>query len=92
VRFLYICIAYLISPFWIGVLALRGFRDRNHWRGFSQRFGLGAKVAGRSIWVHAVSVGDVQAAVPLIEALLKRFSSIPLVLTTVPTRPAPARG
>ena len=82
-RFLYICIAYLISPLWIGALALRGFRDRIHWRGFSQRFGLGAKVSARSIWVHAVSVGEVQAAVPLIEALLKRFSSIPLVLTTV---------
>jgi 3-deoxy-D-manno-octulosonic-acid transferase len=83
VRFLYICIAYLISPFWIGVLALRGFRDRVHWRGFSQRFGFGNKVSARSIWVHAVSVGEVQAAVPLIEALLKRFPSIPLVLTTV---------
>ena len=82
-RFLYICIAYLISPFWIGALALRGFRDRIHWRGFSQRFGFGAKVSARCIWVHAVSVGEVQAAVPLIEALLKRFSSIPLVLTTV---------
>jgi 3-deoxy-D-manno-octulosonic-acid transferase len=83
VRFLYICIAYLISPIWVGALALRGFRDRIHWRGFSQRFGLGPAVSARSIWVHAVSVGEVQAAVPLIEALLKRFSSIPLVLTTV---------
>jgi len=83
VRFLYICIAYLISPLWIGALALRGFRDRIHWRGFSQRFGFGAKVSARSIWVHAVSVGEVQAAVPLIEALLKRFPAIPLVLTTV---------
>jgi 3-deoxy-D-manno-octulosonic-acid transferase len=83
VRFLYICIAYLISPLVVGALALRGFRDRVHWRGFSQRFGLGRTVAARSIWVHAVSVGEVQAAVPLIEALLKRFATIPLVLTTV---------
>jgi len=82
-RFLYICIAYLISPVVIGALALRGFRDRVHWRGFSQRFGLGAKTPARSIWVHAVSVGEVQAGVPLVEALLKRFPDIPLVLTTV---------
>jgi 3-deoxy-D-manno-octulosonic-acid transferase len=83
-RFVYIVITYLLAPLWIGVLALRGFRDRTHWRGFSQRFGLGATVqGGRSIWVHAVSVGEVQAAVPLIEALLKRFPEIPLVLTTV---------
>jgi len=84
VRFVYICIAYLISPLWIGALALRGFRDRTHWQGFSQRFGLGPVVKEqRSIWVHAVSVGEVQAAVPLIEALLKRFPGFPLVLTTV---------
>ena len=82
-RFLYICIAYLISPLVIGALALRGFRDRIHWRGFSQRFGLGKTVAARSIWVHAVSVGEVQAGVPLVEALLGRFPAIPLVLTTV---------
>jgi 3-deoxy-D-manno-octulosonic-acid transferase len=83
VRFLYICIAYLISPLVVGALALRGFRDRVHWRGFSQRFGFGPTVRSRSIWVHAVSVGEVQAGVPLVEALLKRFPTIPLVLTTV---------
>jgi 3-deoxy-D-manno-octulosonic-acid transferase len=82
-RFVYILIAYLIAPLWIGALAIRGFRDKTHWRGFSQRFGLGATVRGRSIWVHAVSVGEVQAAVPLVEALLTRFPQIPLVLTTV---------
>jgi 3-deoxy-D-manno-octulosonic-acid transferase len=82
-RFVYILIAYLIAPLWIGALAVRGFRDKTHWRGFSQRFGLGPTVQGRSIWVHAVSVGEVQAAVPLIEALLARFPQIPLVLTTV---------
>jgi 3-deoxy-D-manno-octulosonic-acid transferase len=82
-RFLYIFLAYLFAPIWVGALALRGFRDKSHWRGFSQRFGLGPTVqAGRSIWVHAVSVGEVQASAPLIEALLKRFPEVPLVLTT----------
>ena len=83
-RFLYICIGYLIFPVWVAVLAVRGFRDRSHWQGFSQRFGLGPKLENqRSIWVHAVSVGEVQASVPLVEALLKRFPQFPLVLTTV---------
>lgn len=82
-RFLYICIAYLLAPVVAGALALRGFRDRSHWQGFSQRFGFGERVASRGIWVHAVSVGEVQAAAPLVEALLKRFPAIPLVLTTV---------
>lgn len=82
-RFIYICIAYLIAPLFVGAMLLRGFRDRMHWRGFSQRFGFGQPVRARSIWVHAVSVGEVQAGVPLVEALLKRFPDIPLVLTTV---------
>jgi 3-deoxy-D-manno-octulosonic-acid transferase len=81
-RFVYIFLAYLFAPLWVGALALRGFRDKSHWRGFSQRFGLGAALPTQSIWVHAVSVGEVQAAVPLVESLLARFPGIPLVLTT----------
>src|SRR5688572_426211 len=62
----------------------RGFRDRSYWQNFSQRLGLGDKRAGPgSIWVHAVSVGEVQAAAPLVEALLARFPDVPVVLTTV---------
>ena len=92
-RFVYIVIAYLLAPVVVGALALRGFRDRSHWQGFSQRFGLGASVREPSIWVHAVSVGEVQAAAPLVNALLERFPSVPLVLTTVtPTGRARARA
>jgi 3-deoxy-D-manno-octulosonic-acid transferase len=83
-RFLYVVIAYLLAPVVVGAMFFRGFRDRSHWRGFSQRFGFGRRldVAG-SIWVHAVSVGEVQASVPLVHALLERFPGIPIVVTTV---------
>src|SRR5688572_31665690 len=93
-RFVYIAIAYLLAPVVLGAMALRGFRDRSQWEGFSQRFGLGAPVrGGRSIWVHAVSVGEVQASAPLVNALLARFPQTPLVLTTVtPTGRARARA
>ena len=81
-RFVYIFIAYLLAPVVLGSMALRGFRDRSHWEGFSQRFGLGEKVRGRSLWVHAVSVGEVQASAPLVNALLARYPDIPVVVTT----------
>ena len=82
-RFIYILIAYLLAPVVLGAMALRGFRDRSHWEGFSERFGLGTKLQGRrNIWVHAVSVGEVQASAPLVHALLAKFPEIPLVLTT----------
>jgi len=82
-RFLYIALAYLLAPVWLATLALRGFRDQSHWEGFRERLGFGSGVrGGRSIWVHAVSVGEVQASAPLVNALLAKFPDRPLVLTT----------
>ncbi len=82
-RFIYILIAYLLAPVVLGAMALRGFRDRSHREGFSERFGLGTQLPGRrNIWVHAVSVGEVQASVPLVHALMAKFPEVPLVLTT----------
>src|SRR3954464_8265666 len=81
-RLLYIVIAYLLAPVVLAAQAMRGFRDRSHWEGFAQRFGLGDEVqGGRSIWVHAVSVGEVQAAAPLVHALRAKFPDVPLVVT-----------
>jgi 3-deoxy-D-manno-octulosonic-acid transferase len=93
-RFVYTVLAYLISPLVVASLAWRSLRDPSRWRGFSERFGLGATLHDqRSIWVHAVSVGEVQASVPLVEALLAKFPLIPIVLTTVtPTGRARARA
>ena len=39
--------------------------------------------AGRPIWVHAVSVGEVMAAVPLIKEIKQRFPDMPLVVSTI---------
>lgn len=38
---------------------------------------------GRPIWVHAVSVGEVMAAVPLIKEIKQRFPDVPLVVSTI---------
>ena len=56
---------------------------------FAQRFGLIAaselaKLAGSDvIWVHAVSVGETVAAIPLIKALRKRYPHSKLVVSNV---------
>ena len=64
-RLIYVLIAYLLAPIVCGVMLWRGLRDRSHWQNFGDRFGFGpgAPVAG-SIWVHAVSVGEFNAAIP----------------------------
>ena len=82
-RFVYIVLAYLLAPVWLAAMALRGIRDRSHREGFAERLGFGGRLrGGRSIWVHAVSVGEVQASVPLVNTLLARFPDRPLVVTT----------
>jgi 3-deoxy-D-manno-octulosonic-acid transferase len=83
-RFLYIFLSYLLAPLMVLAMLWRGVRDRSYLRGMGQRFGFGKPVAnGPSIWVHAVSVGEVQAASVLIRELLTMYPAIPLVLTTV---------
>jgi 3-deoxy-D-manno-octulosonic-acid transferase len=60
----------------------RGWRERGYWQHLSERFGFGAALDRASIWVHAVSAGEVQAAAALVLDLCARYPQIPLVLTT----------
>ena len=81
-RIFYGIAAYLLVPILCGVLLWRGFRERGYWQNFSQRFGFGRALVQASIWVHAVSVGEVQAASALVFDLCARYPQIPLLLTT----------
>lgn len=81
-RFLYLAISYLLAPFATAFLIWRGLRNPAYWDRFGERFGFGDTALPRSIWVHAVSVGEVQAAAALIRALNTRYPELPVVLTT----------
>ncbi len=92
---LYALVLRLAFPITLYHLIWRGMRQREYLQRWTERYGWleGKLDLHDSIWVHAVSVGEVQAAVPLIEALLKRFPDLPLVLTTVtPTGRARAKA
>jgi 3-deoxy-D-manno-octulosonic-acid transferase len=92
-RFVYGAAAYLLFPVVALVMLWRGWRDRGYWRNFSERFGFGRALELPSIWVHAVSVGEVQAAAALVLNLAARYPGIPLVLTTAtPTGAQRARA
>lgn len=92
-RFVYLVAIYLLAPLAWLALAWRGLRDASYRQGLTQRFGFGPQAPAPSIWVHAVSVGEVQAAASLVQALRTRFPDIPLTLTTVtPTGAARARA
>jgi len=81
VRFLYTVIAYLLAPLFCAALLWRGQRGSR--RNFSERFGFGSALGEPGIWVHAVSVGEVQAAQALVHSLLQHYPKIPLVVTTL---------
>jgi 3-deoxy-D-manno-octulosonic-acid transferase len=81
VRRLYTLLLYLALP-WVSLMVLlRGLRNREYWRGWGQRFGVGPALAGGGIWVHAVSVGEVQAAAILIDALRSHDQALEITLT-----------
>jgi 3-deoxy-D-manno-octulosonic-acid transferase len=91
-RLLYSLLTYLLRPVAVAVVLWRGLRNRGYWEGLPERFGFGAQVAGRSIWVHAVSLGEVTAAAALVRALRARYpQSVVVVTTATPTGRARAR-
>jgi len=65
-RFLYTLLLYLAAPLVSLLMFLRGLKDRSHWRNFGERLGLGPKLEPSGVWIHAVSVGEVQAIGPLV--------------------------
>ena len=82
-RYLYSALIYLLRPVALAVVLWRGLRDRRYWLGLGERFGFGPSLSSTpTIWVHAVSLGEVTAAAPLMRALRGRYPQMPLVLTT----------
>ena len=62
---------YAAMPFVAGYLWRRGRRDPAYARHWGERLGGGPGMAG-AVWVHAVSLGEMRSAVPLVRALLDR--------------------
>ncbi len=92
-RILYNLLTWLlqipVAAYWV----VRAIGNRTYRRGFWQRFGIGYPNLSHSIWIHAVSVGEVQAAAPLVREVFKRFPGHPVLMTTVtPTGAAHVRA
>lgn len=94
IRVLYAILTYVLLPVYALYWIFRGTVNRTYWDRVGQRFGIGFPVIkDGSIWIHAVSVGEVQAAVPLLRALAARFPERRLLVTTVtPTGAARVRS
>lgn len=83
-RLLYVLLSWLLLPVFIGHLLWRSLSQPGYRRRLGERLGLGFRPLPRpSIWIHAVSVGEVTAAAPLVRTLQNRFPDTPLVVTTM---------
>jgi len=92
-RFLYLLAVLIAVPVVSLTYLWRGLRDRSYWHNFSERFGFGARQTPHGVWLHAVSVGEVQACAPLVSVLHERHPEVPLTVTTfTPTGAARARA
>jgi 3-deoxy-D-manno-octulosonic-acid transferase len=81
-RIVYSWLIRCAAPFAFAVVLWRGLGDRSYWQGLRQRFGYGPKRPAPAIWLHAVSLGEMSAAAPLLRALRRRHPQIPWVVTT----------
>ncbi len=60
--------------------ALWSQQTHHAWR---QRFGQTPVLTEAPIWLHAVSVGEVQALVPLLKQIINRYPDTPVLVTTM---------
>ncbi|WP_174575396.1 lipid IV(A) 3-deoxy-D-manno-octulosonic acid transferase [Thiosocius teredinicola] len=87
IRWLYTAILYLVFPLVLLRLLWRSIKAPAYRKRWSERLGRFDPPAGwGGLWIHAVSVGEVQAVLPLIRRLLEDQPTLPItVTTTTPT-------
>lgn len=82
-RFFYTLALYCALPVLLLRLAVRGLRYGDYHRRWHERFGfIRAPERTRGMWVHAVSLGEVNAAEPLIQEMMRRHPDLPMLVTT----------
>ncbi len=93
-RGLYSATLYLLVPVTVYHLIWRGFRQGEYFHRWSERYAVYRSAAQTpTVWVHAVSVGEVNAAAPLVNALRLAHPGLRLLLTTItPTGSARVRA
>ena len=84
VRFLYTVALYCATPVLVLRLLWRGARNPAVGQRIGERLGFGARIGAErgSVWIHAASVGEIQAAAPIVKALKIRYPQRPIVVTS----------
>ena len=79
----YSLVMYALTPLTLIHLVSRGFNQREYFQRWSERFAMyRAPAQAPCIWLHAVSVGEVNAITPLLKRLREDYPDTPLLITT----------
>lgn len=85
-RFLYNLLLWALFPFVIFRLVNRGRKQKAYLSHVPERFGhYDFALEGKVVWLHAVSVGEMRAASPLVDALIERGDCTLLITCMTPT-------
>lgn len=73
----------LLAPFWVPWMLVRARRRQNpvNWRERSGTYEFALRPGSPRIWFHAVSVGEVMAALPILKAIKRLAPEAELVLS-----------
>ena len=83
-RGLYSVTLYLLVPITLYHLIWRGFRQRAYFQRWDERYASYSPAgAAAPVWLHAVSVGEVNAAAPLVNRLRAQRPDLRVVVTTI---------
>ena len=83
-RLMYHTLTYILLPFLIFFWLVKSLLNKSYLDRLTQRFGFGyPKLNSSSIWIHAVSVGEVQASIPLVNELKHHYPQKEIIITTV---------
>ncbi len=91
-RTVYNWIFYLITPLLLLKLWRRGYEAPAYRTRIAERFGFASQTCpqhsqqlheiNQPLWIHAVSVGEVMAIVPVVKQLMQLYPQLPILMTT----------
>ena len=81
-RFIYTVLIILSLPFALLRILLRDAKNSNWIRKLKNQLGFLPKISGKVIWLHCVSVGEFNAAKPLIDKIFIKFPLHQIVIST----------
>ena len=84
-RLIYTAILYIALPFYFLRMVLIGLKSPEHQKRLKEGFGMNSDFPSEDrklLWIHAVSVGEVNASIPLVRSLLEAYKNIEILVTT----------